>query len=119
MFGDTNQRSRHERTLVVVAAACWQQRTFCAGTHAVEYTFAREPPGAFSVSCKDSRESAASDSAPGTHGSRSLKRTRCAFAASHEQRSRERRNLPLARRFCQNVVRPRIKIRAFGTASSL
>src|SRR5438477_8643135 len=49
MFGDTNQRSRHERMLVVVAAACWQQRTFCAGAHAVEYTFAREPPGAFSV----------------------------------------------------------------------
>ena len=43
------QRSRHERTLVVVAAACWQQRTCCARAHAVEYTFAREPPGAFSV----------------------------------------------------------------------
>ena len=98
------QRSRHERTLVVVAATCWQQRTFCAGAYAVECFFAREPPGAFSVPCKHSRESAASGNAPGMHGS-SSNWTCCAFAASHEQRSRERRNLPLARRFCQSVVR--------------
>jgi hypothetical protein len=40
----------------------------------------------------------------------------CAFAASHEQRSQERRNLPPARRFCQSVVRLGIKIGALGTA---
>ena len=91
---------------------------FCAGAYAVECTFSREPPGAFSGFCKDSRESASSGNAPGTHGTSSPNWTRCAFAASHEQRSRERRNLPLARRFCQSVVRPRIKIRALGTASS-
>src|SRR5438045_9657616 len=99
MFGDTNQRRRHERTLVVVAAACWQQRTFRAGTHAVEYTFAREPPGAFSVFCKDSRESTSSDSAPGRDGRSVLKGRGCAFAARHVPRNRERRKLQLARRF--------------------
>ena len=50
-----------------------QQRTFCAAAHAVECTFAREPPGAFSVPFKASRESAASGSTPGTHGSGSAR----------------------------------------------
>src|SRR5437588_11918350 len=36
----------------VFATACWQQRTLSAGAHAVECTFAREPPGAFGVLCK-------------------------------------------------------------------
>ena len=67
---------------------------------------------------KHSRESASSGSALGTNGSSSSNWTRCALAASHEQRSRERRNLPLARRTCQSAVWPRIKIRAPGTASS-
>src|SRR5437588_12581903 len=72
MFGDTNQRHRHECTLVVVATACWQQRKLCARAHAVEYTFARESPGASAFLAKHSRETAASDSAPRTHGSGSL-----------------------------------------------
>ena len=47
-----NQRGWHQRTLIVFAMTCWQKRTFCAAAHAVECTFAREPPGAFSVPCK-------------------------------------------------------------------
>src|SRR5437660_12258574 len=52
MFGDTNQRTRTTARFIVFATACWQQRTFCAGAHAVGYTFARESLGAFSVPCK-------------------------------------------------------------------
>src|SRR5438477_12927460 len=69
MFGDTNQRHRHECTLVVVATACWQQRTFCAGLMRWSTPLRESRPARSAFLAKHSRETAASDSAPGTHGS--------------------------------------------------
>src|ERR1051325_2412681 len=116
-----NQSARsepaHARRLChgLLATAHVRRWGSCGGVHV-----ARGPPGAFSVPCKiihESQPPRATSLACTAPGVRDW--TRCAFAASHEHLSRERRSLPLALRFCQSVGRQKIKSSAPGTASSL
>src|SRR5437588_6677763 len=119
MFGDTNQRSRHERTLhrlrhCVLATAHVLRWGSFGGVHLCARAARRAQRS--SQSTHEGQPRRIARLARTAAVVRNC--TRCALAASREQRSRERRKPPLARRTCQSVVRPRIKIRALGTASS-
>ena len=92
-----------------LAAACWHQCMLCAGLMPPSASLRESRPArsAFLASIHESRPPRI---APLARTAAVVRDRRCrAFAASDEQRSRERRNLPLARHFCQSVARPELR----------
>jgi hypothetical protein len=107
-------RRRHQRTCIVFATAGWQQRTFCAWAQATGCSLRESCPARSALLAKIN-ESQPARAALLARTAPRVRDPRCrALAASHDQRSREPRSLPLARRFCQSVARPKIKLRAPG-----
>ena len=93
------------------------QHTLCDGAHAVECILRESRPARSVFLAKHSRETAAAGRVPGTYGSSSPKLHALRSCGVTRAAKPKRRNMPLARRTCESAVRPRIKSRAFGTAS--